>query len=119
MQFPVVISSLFAATEDYQRLLLTFVATCAGDKGRSLLILMGIPDAEICTLYNDNPRNEAIAIYCGLLKYKDVGGTWGELIEAMREAGIGLEYREALLGELRKLHVMVNGKPIIFMSLVL
>ena len=72
------------------------MAPHVGKHGHSLLIMLGLSDAEIQMLHNDNPHNYVNAIHSGLLKFKDRGGTWGELIEGMKEAGIGLEYIEAL-----------------------
>ena len=68
----------------------------------SLPILLGLSDAEIQMLHNDNPHNYVNVIHSGLLKFKDRGGTWGELIEGMKEAGIGLEYIETQKGALKE-----------------
>ena len=78
-----------------------------GKQGQSLLILLGLRDAEIEMLRNDNPHNYTNAIHGGLLKFKDRGGTWGELIEAMKEAAIGLEYIEGLKGELNSIYLLL------------
>ena len=79
------------------------VAQNVGKQGHSLLILLGLRNAEIQMLHNDNPHNYMNAIHGGLLKFKDRGGTWGELIEAMQDAAIGLEYIEGLKGELNSI----------------
>ena len=72
------------------------MATNVGKQGHSLLVMLGLSDAEIQMLLIDNPYNYTNAIHSGLLKFKDRGGTWGELIEGMKEAWIGLQYIEAL-----------------------
>ena len=87
----------------YEKLLRKHVVQNVGKQGHSLLILLGLRDAEIEMLRNDNPHNYTNAIHGGLLKFKDRGGTWGELIEAMKEAAIGLEYIEGLKGELNSI----------------
>ena len=88
----------------YEKLLRKHVAQNVGKQGHCLLILLGLRDAEIQMLHNDNPHNYMNAIHGGLLQFKDRGGTWGELIEAMKEAGIGVEYIEGLKGELNSMH---------------
>ena len=88
----------------FEKFLMKHVAQNVGKQGHSLLIMLGLPDAEIQTLLIDNPHNYTNAIYSGLLRFKDRAGTWGELIEAMQEAGIGLEYIEALKGELNSVY---------------
>ena len=80
------------------------VAQTVGKQGHSLLIMLGLPDAEIQMLLIDNPHNYTNAIYSGLLRFKDRAGTWGELIEAMQEAGIGLQYNQVLKEELNSVH---------------
>ena len=80
------------------------MAQNVGKQGHTLLTYLGLPDAQIQMLHNDNPHNYTNAIHCGLLRFKDRAGTWGELMEAMKEAGIGLEYIEALKGELNSVH---------------
>ena len=87
----------------YEKLLRKHVALNVGKQGHSLLILLGLRDAEIQMLHNDNPHNYTNAIHGGLLKFKDRGGTWDELIEAMQDAAIGLEYIEGLKGELNSI----------------
>ena len=88
----------------YEKLLRKHVAQNVGKQGHCLLILLGLRDAEIQMLHNDNHHNYTNAIHGGLLQFKDRGGTWGELIEAMKEAGIGVEYIEGLKGELNSMH---------------
>ena len=78
----------------YEKLLRKHVARNVGKQGHSLLVLLDLSDAEIQMLHNDNPHNYTNAIHGGLLTFKDRGGTWGALIEAMKEARIGVEYIE-------------------------
>ena len=80
------------------------MAQNVGKQGHTLLTYLGLPDSQIQMLHIDNPHNCTNAIHGGLLRFKDRAGTWGELIEAMKEAGIGLEYIEALKGELNSVH---------------
>ena len=84
----------------FEKLLMKHVAQNVGKEGHSLLIMLGLPDAKIQMLFIDNPHNYTNAIHGGLLRFKDRGGTWGELIKAMQDAGIGLQYIEALKREL-------------------
>ena len=84
----------------FEKLLRKHVAQNVGKQGHTLLTYLGLPDAQIQLLHNDNPHNYTNAIHCGLLRFKDRVGTWGELMEAMKEAGVRLEYIEALKGEL-------------------
>lgn len=90
----------FADTPGFEKLLLKHVAQNVGNQGHSLLIMLGLSNAEIQMLECDNPYDYVTAIHGGLLKFKDRGGTWDEVIEAMKEARIGLEYIEALKREL-------------------
>ena len=94
-----------ADTPHFEKLLRKHVAQNVGQHGHSLLIMLGLSDAQIRMLHNDNPYNYANAIHSGLLRFKDGGGTWGKLIEGMKEAKIGLEYIEALKGELNSAHL--------------
>ena len=90
----------FADTPGFEKLLLKHVAQNVGNQGHSLLIMLGLSNAEIQMLDCDNPYDYVTAIHGGLLKFKDRGGAWDEVIEAMKEARIGLEYIEALKREL-------------------
>ena len=80
------------------------MAQNVGQHGHSLLIHLGLSTEQSQMLHKDNPHDCASAIHGGLLKFKDRGGTWGKLIEEMKEAEIGLEYIEALKGELNSAH---------------
>ena len=91
----------FSDVPCFEKLLRKHVARNVGKQGHTLLTYLSLPDAQIQMLHNDNPHNYTNAIHCGLLRFKDRAGTWGELIAAMKEAGIGLEYIEALKGELK------------------
>ena len=97
-------SHAFTDVPCFEKLLRKHVAQNVGKQGHSLLIFLGLSDAEIQMLHNNNPHNCTNAIHGGLLRFKDRAGTWGELIEAMQEAGIGLQYIEALKGELNSVH---------------
>ena len=87
-------------THHFEKLLRKHVAQNIGQRGHSLLIMLGLSDAEVQVLRIDNPYDYASAIHGGLLKFKDRGGTWSELIEGMKEAEIGLEYIETLKRDL-------------------
>ena len=91
---------LIADTPHFEKLLRKHVAQNVGQRGHSLLIMLGLSDAEVQVLRIDNPYDYTSAIHGGLLKFKDRGGTWSELIEGMKEAEIGLEYIEALKRDL-------------------
>ena len=95
---------LIADTPNFEKLLRKHVAQIIGRRGHTLLIMLGLSAAEVEVLRIDNPHDYASAIHGGLLKFKDGGGTWGELIEGMKEAEIGLEYIESLKGELNSAH---------------
>ena len=100
----VVLLHLYTDVPCFEKLLRKHVAQNVGKQGHSLLIMLGLSDAEVQMLHNDNPHNYTNAIHGGLLRFKDRAGTWGELIEGMEEAGIGLQYIEALKRDLNSVH---------------
>lgn len=106
----VIVSMLFLcisfplAYRKYEVLLREFVSRNAAGKGKAVLEYVGLSAEERNMVYANNPRDEEQAVQEGLLKWTEsrVNTTWKVLVDAMRHAGIAVQYINKLKEELQK-----------------
>ena len=79
------------------------VSQQAWGKGRALLEVLGLNEAQIAKCYGMHPLNEEESVQHGLQVWLEGGTdtTWEVLLKAMETAGIAVQQREGLKEELR------------------
>ena len=88
---------LSAEHKNHLVLLRQHVSRNAPRKGRALLEALGLTAPQIEGYYSNHPQNEEEAVQAGLQGWVgERDPTWGDLLKAMKSAGIALQHRNEL-----------------------